>query len=206
MCYARTGRYRFNNVINAHTRNLELYLDNLLLEERLLQELKKEVLWNGILTNSAGNREDFQWWKSGGKAIRIHDSGDFFTYEYLLDWIDVARQNPQILFYAYTKQVFWTKKAKIEGLIPHNLVFIFSMGGKEDDLIDIEHDRHDDIFPDTETLTKSGYQNQEESDLMAALLPSNKIGIVANRIPKLIKLQGGKTFSEAQKEGLDHKQ
>ena len=37
---------------------------------------------------------------------------------------------------------------------------------------------------------------------MAALLPTNKIGIVANRIPKLVKLQGSKTFSQAQKEGL----
>ena len=210
LCYARTGRYRFNNVINAHTRNLELYLDNpISWKKELLQELKKKKFCGTGIPHKFGwkPREDFQWWiQSGGKAIRIHDSGDFFSYEYLLDWIDVARQNPQILFYAYTKQVFWTKKAKIEGLIPHNVVFIFSMGGKEDDLLDIEHDRHDDIFPDTETLTNSGYQSQEESDLMAALLPSNKIGIVANRIPKLIKLQGGKTFSEAQKEGLDHKQ
>jgi len=76
------------------------------------------------------------------------------------------------------------------------------MGGKEDHLIDIESDRHDDIFPDKEALTRAGYKNQEKSDLMAALLPTNKIGIVANKIPRLVKLQGRKTFSLAQKEGL----
>ena len=76
------------------------------------------------------------------------------------------------------------------------------MGGKEDLLIDIENDRHDDIFPDAESLTSAGYENQEKSDLMAALLPTNKIGIVANKIPKLVRLQGEKTFSLAQREGL----
>lgn len=84
-----------------------------------------------------------------------------------------------------------------------NFVFIYSMGGKEDHLIDVKKDRHDDIFPDEETLTRAGYENQEKSDLMAALLPTNKIGIVANRIPKLVKLQGKRTFSLAQKEGLN---
>ena len=139
---------------------------------------------------------------SGGKAVRIHDAGDFFSHEYLLDWIEIAQKNPRILFYTYTKQVSWLKRIKDEGLIPHNFIYIFSMGGREDHLIDTNHDRHDDIFPDAESLEKAGYQNQEKSDLMAALLPTNKIGIVANKIPKLVKLQGSKTFSRAQKEGL----
>ena len=148
-------------------------------------------------------REDFEWWTlSGGKAVRIHDSGDFFSYEYLLDWLEVAQKNPKILFYTYTKQVSWLKKTQEEGLVPANFVFIFSMGGREDHLINTKKDRHDDIFPDAESLERSGYRNQEQSDLMAALLPTNKIGIVANKIPKLIKLQGSKTFSLAQREGL----
>ena len=37
---------------------------------------------------------------------------------------------------------------------------------------------------------------------MAALLPTKKIGIVANNIPRLLRLQGSKTFSLAQKDGL----
>lgn len=206
LCYARTGRYRFGNVINAHTKNLEEYLRNpTKWKERLLQELSKkkfketgkphELTWK--------TRSDFAWWVSSGcKAVRIHDAGDFFSYQYLVDWSEIAKNNPRILFYTYTKQVSQMKRAEKNGLIPNNFVFIYSMGGKEDDLIETENDRHDDIFPDVESLEKAGYEDQEKSDLMAALLPTNKIGIVANRIPKLVKLQGSKTFSNAQKEGL----
>ena len=94
------------------------------------------------------------------------------------------------------------KKANGEGLIPSNFVFIYSMGGKEDGLINIDIDRHDDIFPSLDLLVAAGYEDQERSDLMAALLPTNKIGIVANKIPRLVKLQGDKSFSAAQKTGL----
>ena len=208
LCYARTGRYKFSNVKTAHTRNLETYLRNPdRWKEKLLQELtRKKFKATGIPHKFEWKtRKDLSWWiSSGGKAVRIHDAGDFFTYKYLLDWLEVARQNPTILFYTYTKQVSWLKKAKTEALIPINFVFILSMGGKEDHLIDIENDRHDDIFPDKEALTRASYENQEKSDLMAALLPTNKIGIVANKIPKLLKIQGKKTFSLAQKEGLNH--
>ena len=76
------------------------------------------------------------------------------------------------------------------------------MGGKEDELIDTSQDRHDDIFPNLQALTAAGYEDQEKSDLMAALLPTNKIGIVANNIPRLLRLQGTKSFSLAQKNGL----
>ena len=206
LCYARTGRYKFNNVVSAHIRNLETYLRNpAVWREKLLQELaSKKFKETGIPHEfDWDTRKDFHWWVlSGGKALRIHDAGDFFSYQYLLDWLEVAKQNPRILFYTYTKQVAWLKKAEESGLIPLNFVFIFSMGGKEDFLIDAEHDRHDDIFPDAVSLARAGYENQEKSDLMAALLPTIKIGIVANKIPKLIKLQGEKTFSHAQREGL----
>ena len=207
LCYARTGRYKFNNVIGSHTRNLETYLCNpAIWKEKLLHELtRKKFKETGIPHKfNWETRKDFAWWiSSGGKAVRIHDAGDFFSYEYLLDWLEVAKRNPKILFYAYTKQVSWLKKAEKSGSIPFNFVFIYSMGGKEDHLIDTENDRHDDIFPDTASLTKAGYENQEKSDLMAALLPTKKIGIVANKIPRLVKMQGRKTFSIAQKEGLD---
>ena len=36
-------------------------------------------------------------------AIRIHESGDFWSQSYLNDWIDLAKMFPDIVFYAYTK-------------------------------------------------------------------------------------------------------
>ena len=76
------------------------------------------------------------------------------------------------------------------------------MGGQQDALIDTSLDRHDDIFPNLQALTAAGYEDQEKSDLMAALLPTKKIGIVANKIPHLLRRQGTQSFSLAQKNAL----
>ena len=41
LCYARTGRYRFSGVVNAHTRNLEEYIsDPFVWKQKLQNELK----------------------------------------------------------------------------------------------------------------------------------------------------------------------
>jgi hypothetical protein len=42
------------------------------------------------------------------KIIRIHVSGDFFNQKYFNAWARIARENPHILFYAYTKSLkYW---------------------------------------------------------------------------------------------------
>ena len=35
--------------------------------------------------------------------VRIHESGDFFSREYLMAWIMVAQTNPNLDFYCYSK-------------------------------------------------------------------------------------------------------
>jgi hypothetical protein len=37
--------------------------------------------------------------------VRIHVSGDFYSEAYFLAWIDVAKQRPDVKFYAYTKSL-----------------------------------------------------------------------------------------------------
>ena len=74
------------------------------------------------------------------------------------------------------------------------------MGGKQDHLVDKDNDRHADVFPTLEALEAAGYADQTESDLLAATLPSNRIGIVVNNIPHLKKKQGSQTFSGLQEE------
>ena len=37
-------------------------------------------------------------------AIRVHSSGEFLSYEYFTDWLDLARKNPGVMFYCYTKR------------------------------------------------------------------------------------------------------
>ena len=176
LCYARSGTYNFSNVKAAHTRNLELVLEDPQdWKTKVSEELKSKRY-------------------EGGKSVCIHDSGDFFSDAYFQLWIDIAIENPHVFFYAYTKEVTMVKSH----VLPDNLVIIFSMGGTQDHLVNKDNDRHADVFPSLEALQEAGYIDQEESDLLAATLPTNKIGIVVNNIKHLKKKQGQETFSSLQ--------
>ena len=65
--------------------------------------------------------------------MRVHVGGDFFSKLYLRAWIDVARQNPDKIFYAYSKSLHFF----LEWALPSNLVLTASRGGKYDELIDV---------------------------------------------------------------------
>jgi hypothetical protein len=132
---------------------------------------------------------------SGAAAVRIHDSGDFYDRDYLERWLEIAYEVPDVLFYAYTKEVTMFKTLSIDAALD-NFRFLFSTGGKEDHLIDVDRDRHADVFPDLPTMTRAGYASQEDSDLQAVMLPTNRIGIVANNIPTFNKRLRGRRFSE----------
>jgi len=176
LCYARSGTYMFSNVRAAHLRKLEMVLDDLpKWQEQMIDELQHRRYRNG-------------------KAVRIHDTGDFFSLAYLQAWAAIAAATPDVLFYAYTKEVAMVKATSL----PDNFVVIFSMGGKQDHLVDKDTDRHADVFPDLDTLVAAGYTDQSASDLLAATLPTNRIGIVANNIKHLKKKQGEQTFSGLQ--------
>lgn len=69
-------------------------------------------------------------------VVRVHDSGEFFNFKYMLAWIIVARRNPDKLFYAYTKALQWLITLLQGGLIPSNLLITASRGGRLDHLID----------------------------------------------------------------------
>jgi hypothetical protein len=66
--------------------------------------------------------------------IRIHVAGDFFNQKYFDAWLQVAREMPNIIFYAYTKSIaFWVARLNE---IPSNLKLNASRGGRQDHLID----------------------------------------------------------------------
>lgn len=54
------------------------------------------------------------------QVVRVHESGDFFSQEYLNFWIDIASLLPDKLFYAYTKTV------NLFGNVPDNFNIINS--------------------------------------------------------------------------------
>ena len=43
--------------------------------------------------------------KRGINVVRLHDSGDFYSQEYLDAWKAVAKALPDMVFYAYTKSL-----------------------------------------------------------------------------------------------------
>lgn len=177
LCYARSGTYQFSNVKAAHLRNLEATLND-------LSGWTREVI-NELMAPKF----------RGGKAVRIHDAGDFYSLDYLNAWVLIAQATPDVLFYAYTKEVAMVK----EVVLPSNFAILFSKGGTQDHLIN-ENDRHAEVFPDLESLIAAGYMDQEGSDLHAVTLPTTKIGIVANNIKHLKKRQGIKSFGTLQTE------
>jgi hypothetical protein len=70
----------------------------------------------------------------GCNAIRIHAAGDFFNQAYFDMWLDIARDNPGIEIWAYTKSIrYWVERINE---IPGNLTLTASYGGREDELIE----------------------------------------------------------------------
>ena len=112
--------------------------------------------------------------KKKATHIRIHDSGDFYSPQYLNKWVDIAKQNTNVIFYAYTKSI----KFFVNGLLlPKNMKVIFSEGSKTDNLINVNKHRHARIFKSKELLQAAGYINASDNDLQA--ITSNKrVGLV----------------------------
>lgn len=201
VCYARNGTYLFPKVAEAHRRNLELVLnDTPRWRQTMLRELahrrfrprgRQRVVPHGVRFEmlDAWLR---RWIHHGGAAVRIHDSGDFFAPWYLAEWANIADRNRDILFYAYTKEVTMMRE---HGDLPRNFRYLFSTGGLQDHLIAAD-DRHADVFPDADALHAAGYLSQAANDLLAVLLPTHRVGIVANNIPHFNKKLAGRRFSE----------
>ena len=73
------------------------------------------------------------------QIVRVHVSGDFFNQSYFNAWLEVARQKPEVTFYAYTKSIpYWINHIDHIDSIPENLKLNASYGGRHDKLIN-EH-------------------------------------------------------------------
>jgi hypothetical protein len=181
-CYARNGTFLFPTSKAAHAANLVHVLDDL-------------DGWRDAMTRELQHKR-----YRGEKYVRIHDSGDFFSDEYLMAWLDIARSVEDVIFYCYTKEVSRFKRIVATNTPPNNFRWLYSMGGLEDHLIDVDNDRHAEVFPSIEALESAGYFNQAESDILAITAPTNRIGILANNIPAFRKKQGQMTFGQHQQQ------
>jgi hypothetical protein len=149
-CYASKGAYIWSNVKPAFQRRLEI---------------TKQADFPAIMVKEILSKK--------ADIIRIHDSGDFYSREYLQKWFKVMDLLPMKKFYAYSKSL-----PLFEGItLPKNFTLIKSEGGTRDDLIKPEADRHARIFKSEEALLEAGYVNASKDDL-AAIGDNFKIGLV----------------------------
>ncbi len=115
-CFAASSEVQYTKVYEARQHNLKLVRQHLA-EGNLAGELNNSLQNN--LTKSI-------------TKVRIHESGDFFSAEYLMAWLLVAYANPAIKFYCYSKNL----PLFVDIMLPHNFYFTASYGGKYDHMID----------------------------------------------------------------------
>lgn len=150
LCYARQGRYLMPTVAASRESNLVKVRGDL-----------------AIFIREA--TEDLEHIKN--KIVRVHDSGDFFSQEYMDAWFQIARLFPKKRFYAYTKSLHLDRANK-----PKNFQIIQSIGGLLDDKINprVSHSR---IFATVKDRKLAGYVNGNKDD-GPAIRGERKIGLV----------------------------
>jgi hypothetical protein len=111
-CFSASQEVQYTNVFNSRKHNFDLlrYSEN------------KDLLLMDSLPKDAG-------------IVRIHVAGDFFNSEYLWAWWLTASENPNTLFYAYTKSLRYWVDVVNEMPILDNFVLTASYGGSTDHMI-----------------------------------------------------------------------
>lgn len=107
-CYASKGNYRFPSVKNKYQKNYKLSLTDDFIN---------------IVNDSIESLPNVDF-------FRIHSSGDFYNKKYINKWIQIAKDNPEKVFYAYTKSIILFKGLQL----PNNLLIIQSEGTKKDSI------------------------------------------------------------------------
>lgn len=112
-CFSATQENIFPSVRKQRQHNFEL-LRKLKTKEAMVEVIQQSLPFNV-------------------RIIRLHVAGDFFNQTYFDAWTEIARKNPDVIFYAYTKSLqYWVNRI---GTLPENFRLTASKGGKLDNLI-----------------------------------------------------------------------
>ena len=97
----------------------------------------------------------------GSNIVRFHESGDFYNMAYINKCYKLAKQNPNIMFYGYTKNIEALKLNKLQNvniiysLIKTELGYVRNYGTKE--YCDYLHDNYNVLIcPHDKTWKASG--------------------------------------------------
>ena len=136
VCYATKAELLYTNVYNARHKNW-----------RLLQEAATVENMVALIQQSL---------PKNAKLVRIHDSGDFYHKRYYQAWKQVAENNPNIRFFAYTKMLPYAVNARESGL--DNFFVQYSYGG----LLDKMRDRKFSDIPTCYVITEDDWLLSED--------------------------------------------
>lgn len=159
-CYARKGGYvQWKNSSLSQTKIVNYLLND---PDGFKNKLTAEI-----------SKEKTAKEKKGVKiAIRWHDAGDFFSEDYLKLAYDVARNFPDIQFYAYTKMASVAASEK-----PNNFIINFSSGAdpSQESQVDFSTIKHSKVV-DESLFSDLIYRDDE-----------NKIQYIPEKINELKK-------------------
>lgn len=113
-CYAKKAEIAYPNVLKSRNRNLEM-------------SKSQDFILNMIFTIET----ELATSKYNGKKVvfRIHESGDFYSKEYAMAWLEVAKHfTNRVTFMAYTKSLVFFKGEEI----PENMVIRASVWSDTD--------------------------------------------------------------------------
>lgn len=154
-CYATKGAYRTyaKTIAKSHAKNFE-FSESKSFVSSMLSELNRRKI----------------------KIVRLHDSGDFYSQDYVNKWVTIASYNPKIKFYAYTKSLNldFTEFTRLP-----NTKIIQSFGGKYDSRIDL-YKPHAKIFGSLSGLRAQHFVDCSKSDLVALETTCDRIGLIAH--------------------------
>ena len=78
------------------------------------------------------------------RHVRVHSAGDFFNQDYFDLWVEMAIENPNVKFWAFTKSVqYWVNRLNV---IPPNFTLTASYGGSQDKLIEAHNLKHCKVY------------------------------------------------------------
>lgn len=90
-CFAASSEVQYDAVYYSRAENLQRIVSALSISVDLCVHLLEKSIAKHRTKNT--------------KLVRIHESGDFFSAEYLQAWIKVAERNPDLKFYCYSKSL-----------------------------------------------------------------------------------------------------
>ncbi len=131
-CYAKKGGYvQWKDASMSQTRLLNYLVND---PQGFKNQFETELKAKLATTSKKGKKVIVRW----------HDAGDFFSPEYLDLAYGIARDFPDVLFYAYTKMASVAKSSK-----PDNFIINFSMGAtpEQEKQIDFGKDKHSTVVP-----------------------------------------------------------